>query len=590
MANEQKFNTSWPNLILPVQREFIKCAAGYGFVLRPKVLNLQRLENKTKYKTTSDKNRTGSVFSSLSLDKEVSVLDLRVNKTVTTGQIIDKLNAFLQKSMIEASFRVIVGFDENNLDDLSLDRNDQLLILLDQRPKVPGDRYPLTSVFKGKVASQHLNVNPYDLTDEDELENLSLGTEEKPSPAYYLYDFDDFDREGVESNLKRNAEVVIKELHLKHLIISPKARISKSLSNEKELLTEHLTVITDGYLFTVRNDRPVILPFNPSDKSALNLCDSVLKNHRISSIGLLALLKDKWPYSYRPEVVMQQFGTPSEKQTRFAKRLTFVLLGESTILLQDPKYDRPHMLPEGMEEVTQTLRQQGAKLPLQEWKLPTLNEIIKRIDLLTKNKEFTAENQKKLNASLGDLTNFWEEGRQQLADDEKYEARLKDMVNAFNNSYKKHLRRELGLSDDQHPRGDTQLRSLWMTLLSALYKRSMTDPRRWLRDVPGINAIWHDPEQSYYVVGQLASAQKKLSRQPSIRQWHALKGQVDTELLASLIDVDWVRMNQLAGNPCVATLIRKWQECQPEPGAALIPQKNKPLSVTDLKEEYSVSI
>lgn len=50
--------------------------------------------------------------------------------------------------------------------------------------------------------------------------------------------------------------------------------------------------------------------------------------------------------------------------------------------------------------------------------------------------------------------------------------------------------------------------------------------------------------------------------QPSIRKWHALQGELNPELLTGLVDVDWVRMNQLAGNPCVATLIRRWDECQ----------------------------
>lgn len=39
-------------------------------------------------------------------------------------------------------------------------------------------------------------------------------------------------------------------------------------------------------------------------------------------------------------------------------------------------------------------------------------------------------------------------------------------------------------------------------------------------------------------------------------------GELNSELLAGLVDVDWVRMNQLAGNPCVATLVRRWKECQ----------------------------
>jgi hypothetical protein len=61
-------------------------------------------------------------------------------------------------------------------------------------------------------------------------------------------------------------------------------------------------------------------------------------------------------------------------------------------------------------------------------------------------------------------------------------------------------------------------------------------------------------------VGGLASPQLTLSRQPSIRQWHALQGEMNTKQLTSLLDVDWVRSNQLDGNPCVALLVRRWRE------------------------------
>ena len=59
-------------------------------------------------------------------------------------------------------------------------------------------------------------------------------------------------------------------------------------------------------------------------------------------------------------------------------------------------------------------------------------------------------------------------------------------------------------------------------------------------------------------------------RQPSIRQWHTLQGELDIELLADLLDVDWVRMNQLAGNPCVTTLIKRWKEINPESRDAIL--------------------
>ena len=46
---------------------------------------------------------------------------------------------------------------------------------------------------------------------------------------------------------------------------------------------------------------------------------------------------------------------------------------------------------------------------------------------------------------------------------------------------------------------------------------------------------------------------------PLIR-WPTSLCHYNIDLLVDLLDVDWVRMNQLAGNPCVTTLIKRWKE------------------------------
>ena len=84
-----------------------------------------------------------------------------------------------------------------------------------------------------------------------------------------------------------------------------------------------------------------------------------------------------------------------------------------------------------------------------------------------------------------------------------------------------------------------------------------------------MSKLWYDEKQHYFIVGGIASPKNKILRQPSIRQWHSLIGRFNPELITALVDVDWVRMNQLAGNPCVATLIRRWRECQKAPEQAL---------------------
>lgn len=107
---------------------------------------------------------------------------------------------------------------------------------------------------------------------------------------------------------------------------------------------------------------------------------------------------------------------------------------------------------------------------------------------------------------------------------------------------------------------NTYLSGAWDSLLSEYFDKPLTDIKRWLKNIPGMQHLWFDKEQGYYIVGSLAAPNNKLMRQPSIRQWHVLCGGMNVELLSDLLDVDWVRMNQLAGNPCATTLIERWKE------------------------------
>ena len=89
-------------------------------------------------------------------------------------------------------------------------------------------------------------------------------------------------------------------------------------ATQPDLLTENLIVIVNGYLFTVKGDRPVIIPFNPSLPKYVNDCDNILQSFDTSARGLLSLLERRWPYSYKSQVVRQGFASAAEKITRFA--------------------------------------------------------------------------------------------------------------------------------------------------------------------------------------------------------------------------------------------------------------------------------
>ena len=562
LSSLDAFNKSWPVILQPIQDELILQTAKYGFTLYPRTLNLQQLPHNTKYKSALNKkkypNKKRAVIPSLPLNHTIQVLDLRVSTTLDTLQIIRIVQNLLDEKDLGATLKQLPPCKPEDITSLLFDSDQRILVLLDQCRYVIEDRYPLTKILRTQVACQHLNINPYDLDDGLEIDDYmiesKIDNEETirlPKSKYYTYDATNFTKKNIKDNLQRNAEIVVKEVHIKHLLLSPQAKISTSLPKQTNLLTEDLVVITEGYLFTVRNDRPVLLPFNPSKLDEVKVCDAILKDHQTSVKSLFSLMRKKWPYNYKPEDVMKKFSSSNNKLTSFARRLTLVIHGKKTtnILLQDPRYETPHILPSDLDKASILLSSPILNKPINSWKLPDHQTLIKHTQLLEQEGILTQTQNKTLNKNLCDCAEYWEQARQQLLTDEKLNPNYKQIKKQFNENRRGSTK-------------NTHLISSWEKLLSKIFNLSLNDPRKWLRGIPGIQKLWHDPKQGYYIVGQLTPPKLKIIRQPSIRHWYALQGNLDTTFLTSLIDVDWIRVNQLAGNPCVAMLARRWHECQ----------------------------
>ncbi len=576
LSSVEAFSTSWPNLLKPVQDELIERANQYGFNLKPKVLNLQPLSPKTKYKN-GPKNR--NTMPSVNLLDKAFVLDLRFSKKIAAAELLVPLNEALAEKSIGTELQLLPDCKPEDISKLSFNKTDSVLVLLDQFPGVEGDNYPLTIHLRTQVACQHINVNPHDLVGDsieakliEEIKNEE--TEEVflvPEDEYYDYDLSMFEDDARKDALKRNLEIAIKELSIKHLLLDTSAKLSMVLPEERDVLTEDLVVITDGYLFTVKDDRPLLLPFNPTKPDQLESCNAVLKKFDTNVQALFALLSKEWPYSYLPQVVMQGFGSEAEKHARFARRQTIVIhKGETvSIYFQDPKYDTPHMIPNHLAETLQVLKKQSASMQLKEWILPDREVLESHINELVDEGELTAKSQANLLTWLDNIRLCWKDALMQLRRDNESEIEYKKLKRYVFKSLLGVINSMLAEDEKPKKRVNPDLNSSWTKVVSRHFEIPLYDIRSWLRDIPGIQKLWHDPEQGYYIVGGLTSPQYKLARQPSIRQWHALQGEMNTELLTSLVDVDWVRCNQLAGNPCVALLVRRWRDCQSYEGEPL---------------------
>lgn len=421
LSNAEAFSNSWPSLLKPIQNELIAKATKYGFNLKPKILNLEQLPLKTKYKAGP---KTRNTVPSVTLLDKVLVLDLRFSKRVTSTQLLEPLNKALAEKSIKTKLELISDCKVEDIDKLSFEKTDSVLVLLDQYPGVESDNYPSTIQLRTRVACQHINVNPNDLLGHSIEKKLINEIREKDSEQFFLvaeeeyydYELSMFDDESAFDSLKRNLEIVIKELSLKHLLMDETATLSSILPEESSVLTENLVVITDGYLFTVKNNRPVLLSFNPTVPEQVKNCDRVLAKFDTSTSQLFALLSKEWPYSYQPQVVMQGFGSDEEKHARFARRQTIVILKEEkvSVYFQDPKYDTPHMLPNHLKETLDILKAQSASLPFKDWVLPDNDILTAYIDELINDGEISSKSGDALLELLDVIKGAWQEALAQM--------------------------------------------------------------------------------------------------------------------------------------------------------------------------------
>lgn len=201
-------------------------------------------------------------------------------------------------------------------------------------------------------------------------------------------------------------------------------------------------------------------------------------------------------------------------------------------------------------------------MPLKQWMLPERIVLENYVDELVDEGELSERSKNSLLEQLEDIALCWREALTELWKENESSIDYKKLKQHAFNKLLVAMNGKLPVGAKPKKSVSSSLSSSWTKVASRLFEIPLHDLRSWLKEIPGIQKLWHDPEQGYYVVGSLAPPKLQLARQPSIRQWHALQGEMNTELLISLVDVDWVRSNQLAGNPCVALLVRRWRDCQ----------------------------
>ncbi|MGO5000246.1 hypothetical protein [Oceanisphaera sp. W20_SRM_FM3] len=542
LTSPKGLNASRSYVIQQVVETFTELALGYGFVLQAEQLNITHYEAHHK----EGQQRLASLPVA---NFPITLIDARENIEIPFAKLQPFFQSLLTKQGVEVELRLPLA-PTNDLHDICFLPQQRYLVILDQGKGLPDDPYHIT---QGKMhavpnaAVQHLIINPNEMDAKINIEQWFSRDEEdqitEVHKDYYAYQFADL--LACANSLAIKLAVCVKELHFKQLMRDPCARISGYLPWHAAHLAD-ISLVAEGCLFTVQDDRPQVLPLTLSDPSTRLRLNALLARHNIDCQTLLATLLQQWPYGYSPQ---QEINTDVDK---FIKKQVILLQGQQQLLLQSPQHHTPILTPQGLGEITPILAGRKENYPLASWRLPHDYQYKPRPAVLRQmliTGETVSEHMlQKLLTHLPQLCLDWQQVLVEQGALEKVS--FEPLRKAFNK------RAELSVGKDKN------LFGLWWQWLSATLNRPIYDPRVWLRSIPGLKGLWLDEAKGVYLVGQISNLKLKLMRQPSIYRWHALRGELNADTLMPLLDVDFVRMGSLAGRVYPHLFIRLFKELE----------------------------
>lgn len=537
----QKLNASRSYFIQQFVEAYMESAQAYGFPLQAEVLNITQYAHRHR---ANNKKRLASLPLA---NFAVTLIDARENIDIPFRDI----HAFLQPLLAQQGIDVTLLLPTKtakNLQNIFFLPQQRYLVVLDQGKGLPHDPYLITQQKMHAVPScalQHLIINPHEMNDNSQTEQWFTRDAEdniiEVQDDYYDYQLDDLKQHA--GSLAIKLAVCIKELHFKQLMRDPRARISDYLPQHAAHLSE-ISLIAEGCLFTVQDDRPLVVPLTLSDPIQLARCNAILARHHLDCAQLLQQLITHWPYGFGPQ---SEIANDVDK---FIKRQVILLQGNTHIFLQSPQQHTPMLTPKGLTELMPLLIGRQQSYPLSSWRLPSeyrdKPSPLALRELLVTGSSTTDNALHKLLLHLPQLCRDWQyviaqhNGQSMISFD--------PLRKAFNDQAKHCVG------------GDKQVLGLWWQWLSATLDRPVYEPRVWLRTVPGLSGLWLDEEQGVYLVGELSALKLTLTRQPSIYRWHTLRGQLNADTLMPLLDVDFVRMGSLAGRVYPHLFIRLFYE------------------------------
>lgn len=610
LRNADTLKESRAYIVKEVQNRFITLAARYGFFLTPKQIPFRKLPHKTRAST-----KESFPFTSIPQAGEITLIDLRKNSRVPTHYFETLFNTMLNDLGLSAlTLRHNPAITPETIANFTPKAEERALVIIDQVKGMEDDHYRLTDHLAPQISIQHINVNPYEYGTQTAIENGLVEVIEldealqkihqqdsllRPTSAYFEYEKPALLEKHYLSELKMRFQVSLKEIRIKELILK-KAPTSEILPELSEVLTEDLLMITERLLCTFEKGYPRFIPLKEQEK-----VEQYLYRFNCSLSTLFTLLKsDRWPYQHK--YITEEIQKDPKKLASRLNQLTFLITRTPSprapsgwqINIAVKHLQSPLLLPQGIERVPTTLKRQFKARPLAFWAmtpqdLAQLKAIIQREKRLTVTEELplfpeleephspreptplkgveegaesllaesplTESQCNKLLTFLSRWVTFWNKTLQGLAKDGHSTIHFADLRSRVFRQWHSAELKTPGVRDSHFNNALT-------LLFSEFYGIDFREIRHWWRQSPGNAGLWHgrmisnQQANDYFIISGLRAPELKLERQPSIRRWTSLQGDLDIELMRQLLDVDWVRLNQLAGNTAIELLARRWKE------------------------------
>lgn len=308
---------------------------------------------------------------------------------------------------------------------------------------------------------------------------------------------------------------------------------------------ENLTLLHRQYLLAVR--KGCVHVYSLAEESQRAEAEKCLNDVGWDLGKLIMSVLDQWPFG--PHFV--NIEDPGKIDT-FSKKLTVMVSPEGDVVaLQHDIKQIAFPLPDIEKKLLTQVQNRSLKLQPEQWVVDPEqlgNKAQTKILLQKLQDKFKDNDVKWFLDALPDLVEKWNK-RVNVHYCKEPQTKLKLNQIMKTNDPKQDIFDHLAPTK----------RGIFQIGLGALLNMDFADPRRLLRN-SGFQGIWLDQKNKLIIIGSKQGLQNKLTRKPSCLHFGIIEGNWDPDFIVSLLDVDFIRINQYAGHLFPTVWIREAKE------------------------------